>query len=358
VAIIVIALNTDNGDTLQDVVDAILADISAPQKTPADNPDMSGRAPFTEQNVINGTAGKVVKVDLGEPSEQVRTLVKTLQDTNQSSLLGPMDGDRKRGEAGPGHRRRTNKQIEEDEAYFKQRGHDAIATMESGVEDPKTRAPTSDPLSQGSVSSTTKPSNESASESLISSGDDRTNPEDDTQDAADEAAETASHKGGEPTLDDLRQVIGLYQKKFGMAQAAAKMTEYIGCSIFEVPSKDIPLVIARWQAAIEHDKKEDGAKFSPVASGVDQTTHAKKVTIATREEVNAAINDYATKFDGSLEPAKMVHTKTDIPKLMERLFGAGKNNFNAIERTPENYGRVIAAIQAEINKNTFGRAAK
>ncbi len=380
-AIINITLDTNRGDTLQGALHALMTTARLefpkyPEPRPEIEPNPFNKNENNQSEVVLGKGPNGEALVDFQPST-VKTVVGsvTTQGPDPDAKfpepsLSAMDGDRKRGEPGAGHRRRTNAQIAEDEVYFKQRGHAAVATMELGAEPPETRTQTSDPLSSRSDAATTQSSSESAGESQISSGEARTNPDDDAQDAADEAAESAAHRGDAPTLDDLRKVIGEYQKKFGMAQAAAKTLEYTGCPIFEVPSKDIPLVIARWQAAIEHDKAGEAAKFTPVRteSGVVQSSpiiegknytqaHAIPV-VATREQVNAAINDYATKFDGSLEPAKMVNTKTDIPKLMERLFGAGKNNFNAIERTPENYGRVIAAIQAEIGNNTFGRTAR
>ncbi len=372
-SIINITIDTSKGDTLQDALQALMTSNRLefpryPEPKSVVDPNPFGYAESDKITTASngGTVSAKITVD-----QNVSTINAQVGYVSASTMfnegdvaksmptatlaLSAMDGDRKRGEPGAGHRRRTNAQIAEDEAWFKQRGHAAVATMDLGTEAPETRAQTADPSSPKSDSATTQPSQEFISESLISSGAARGNPEDDAQDAADEAAESASHRRSEATLDDLRKVIGEYQKKFGMAQAAAKTLEYTGYPIFEVPSKDIPLVIARWQAAIEHDKPND-AKFTPIKteSGVVQGTPAP----ATREQVNAAINDYATKFDGSLNPVEMVITKTDIPRLMERLFGAGKNNFNAIERTPDNYGRVIAAIRAEIGKNTFGRVSK
>jgi hypothetical protein len=365
VAIINIQLDTSRGDTLQGALHALMTSARLEFPKYPEPKSIDGSNPF----LANGEDFQPSTV---KASETVTAPLKI--DTNAKwpePLLSPMDGDRKRGEAGPGHRRRTNAQIAEDEVYFKRRGNAAVTAMELGTESPEARAPTDNPFSPKSDAATTQPSSESVNASAISSGNERVNP-DDEQDAADEAAESAARKGSESTLDDLRQVIGLYQKKtlddlrqviglyqkkFGMAQAAAKSLEYNGMPIFEVPSKDIPLIIARWQAAIEHDKKEDGAKFTPVKteSGVVQGTPST----ATREEVNIVIESYANTFDekGS-DSSKWVATKADIPKIMERLFGVGKNNFNAIERSPENYGRVKAAIQAEINKNTFGRTAK
>ena len=403
-SIITIQLDTTKGDTLKGALHALMTSsrLEFP-KYPEPKVDVEPN-PFDENSRTEVALGKgpngetivdgpvIVTGVAGRPATAAELNRHQQILMANTPTFGPMDGDRKRGEPGAGHRRRTNAQIAEDEVYFKQRGHAAVATMELGTEkssqgryeitgqsgvEAVTLGLPSDPSSPKSAAATTQPSNESVSESLISSGGDRANPEDDAQDAADEAAESASHRGSEATLDDLRKVIGEYQKKFGMAQAAAKSLEYNGGQpIFEVPSKDIPLTIMRWKAAIEHDKPGEAAKFTPVKPSEDRkfihestakgfnpesgnpVTVVHTQQIATREQVNAAINDYATKFDGSLEQAKMVNTKTDIPKLMERLFGAGKNNFNAIERTPENYGRVITAIQAEISKNTFGRTPK
>lgn len=376
-AIINITLNTDLGDTLQDVVNALLA-----QTKPVPHGSVAAGAvagdltrvqhPYTEQNVLNGKAGQPISEKVQIPVEASERIASTYGPDPAAKFPEPtgaaltaMDGDRKRGEPGAGHRRRTNKEIEEDKRYFdslKVPGHAAVAAMEQGVEGQS--AP--DPTSASTVGSSVKTAETTVSaktgvieqSASISSGEERVGP-DDAQDAADEAAESEKNRGAEPTLDDLRRVVGDYQKKFGMAQAATRTKEILGMSLLEVPSKDIPVMIHKIAAALEHDKPE-GAKFTPVQtqSGVVQQVTIAAPKTATRDEVNAALNDYATRYDGSLDPKQMPITREDVPRILERLFGAGKKSFNDFEKSPENLGRVLAAVRAEIEKNTFGRTPK
>ena len=84
--------------------------------------------------------------------------------------LTDMDGDRKRGEAAPGHRRRTNAQIKDDELWLEQkaRAEAALKAMDAGVHDHVEPA-TIEELQRALA---------------VSTGEERINPED----AADEAA--------------------------------------------------------------------------------------------------------------------------------------------------------------------------
>ena len=127
-----------------------------------------------------------------------------------------MDGDRERGKAGPGHRRRTDKQIGRGHAYF--------ASL-----------PASAPLAPG------------ADAPLISTGEERISPED----AADEAAETAARRSGDkPTLETLRAAVGRYTETFGAKASIENIRVIIGKPMIEVAEDDLPAAIARVEAAI------------------------------------------------------------------------------------------------------------
>lgn len=368
-AIITIELNTVLGDTLQDVVNAILAQTKpVPHGNTASGAAAGDLTPkdlsYTSGDTINlsttSTSGATVKVET-KPGSVTAGL------NGPVVAYGPFDGDRKRGEPGAGHRRRTNAEIAEDKLYFDSLnvpGHVAVAAMENGVHPEGQSAP--DPTSASTAGGSAKTVETTVSAKIwtieqstsISSGEERVGP-DDAQDAADEAAESAKSRGAEPTLDDLRRAVGAYQQKFGMAQASVRVKDILGMPLFEVPSKDFGVMIHKVMAAVEHDQK-DGTKFTPVQtqSGVVQQATIVLPKIATRDEVNAALNDYATRYDGSLDPKQMPVTREDVPRLLERLFGAGKKSFNDFEKSPENLGRVLAAVRAEIEKNTFGRTPK
>jgi hypothetical protein len=365
VARITIELDTINGDTIQDIINAILVQ-AKPSAT-----DEPKTYPYDERNVLNGTAGQPVKTDPAYASGETVSIksdgpgaiakAEFKPGSITSGLdgpviaFGPFDGDRKRGEPGSGHRRRTNREIEEDKLYFESikphveaRAAAAVAEMEKGVHRDEAADARATQIEQA------RATGEIVDDDLlgISSGEERLGP-DDAQDAADEAAESAANRTAEPTLDDLRRAIGLYQKKFGMEQAARRTKEMLGMPLFEVPSKDIGLMVHKVMAAVEHDEK-DGAKFTPV-----QENAAVETPTATKDEVNAIFTAYAERYDGKgLEAEKWVNTQADIPRVFERLFGKGKASFKTVEKTPENLGQILVAVRAELEKNTFGRTPK
>lgn len=362
--IINITIDTDRGGTLAEA----LAALGLPHVVSnlPDNRDLASKE-FPYANGEEKVTIPVVGTERVLPLQPIDPTGKWPAPT-----LTAMDGDRKRGEPGAGHRRRTNKEIAEDQLYFdslKVPGHVAVAAMEEGVE--RTVKPMRffyHPESDSLEKAEEHPGSDGLLEEIdqakyeeiearqkkqkaaISSGGERVDPAD-AQDAADEAAESAANRGAEPMLDDLRRAIGLYQKKFGMEQAARRTKEMLGMPLFEVPSKDIGLMVHRVMAAYE----KDGAKFTPVETKTEPTP---PVT-ATKDEVNAVFTAYAEKYDGKgLEADKWLNTQADIPRVFERLFGKGKASFKTVEKTPENLGRILEAVRAELEKNTFGRTPK
>ena len=285
-------------------------------------------ATFTAGNIINGLTGEMVQ--------------------KSETPLSDMDGDRKRGEAGAGHRRRTNAQIAADEAYFKQkeRAEEALRQMDKGVHDHVERA-TIDELQSALA---------------ISSGEERVNPED----AADEAVEAHS---GPPTLEDLRAEVAKYIETFGVKASVENMRSIIGCRIDQVPAKEIPNAIAKVRAAIGGSTiltPNSPADDSPVPPGEKAPEMenlfggepAKSLT-ATKEMVVEIIKVYGRKFDGSDDPEKMVIAKEDLPKVFTKAFGAGVTGMGSMpEKTPEAFGNVWRAIRDAVEKNPFGRKAK
>lgn len=97
---------------------------------------------------------------------------------------------RERGKPSPGRARRTKEEIAED---------DAADAAEAS-------APVTEPVAN------------------ISTGEERTNPEEEAQDAADEAADPANAPGAESTRDDVRKAMMAYSQKFDMARLTADMS--------------------------------------------------------------------------------------------------------------------------------------
>lgn len=284
--------------------------------------------------------------------------------------LGPYDGERKRGEALPPGRRRTNAQIESDKLYFDQEhnkesnGAAALAAMDKGVHGQhEMKIEGVDIDHSGSAASFT-----------ISSGAERVNLEDKinaqdlserAQDAADEAAEIAAFanvKGaGEPTLEDLRAVAAAYAHKFGIKNQITDMRRILGCAIIDVPKDEIAAAIARVQAALAATNIDEHlAKTSEPEKPAAPRT-------ATKDELVQAMLAYGKKYDGSIKPDEMTFTKEDLPKVFGQVFGAGVtglgsmpgaagNDFSKI--TPENFGRVVAAVEQATTANPFKREVR
>lgn len=156
---------------------------------------------------------------------------------------------RERGKPSPGHKRRTNAEIAEDDAAA---NAPAIATM---------------------VTLPNDASGEQVADAFanlkagISTGEERVGPEDtpedQAQDAADEAAETAAATAlrvaegkSALTLDDIRTVLGNYQKAYGlpacMEDCPKVISEVCGdgkVKVSDVPDDKIAAVIEALKAA-------------------------------------------------------------------------------------------------------------
>jgi hypothetical protein len=233
-----------------------------------------------------------------------------------------MDGARERGRAGPGHRRRTNAQIEADDAYF----------AAAPVQPP---APGSAELLE-----------QLWSDGEISTGEERINPED----AADEAAETAARAGDKPTIEDLRAAVGRYTEKFGAKASINNIRTIVGMPIIEVPEKEIGAAIARVEAAIDGHAAPEQAKPADLPT---EPVHATKV------DVVEAIMAYGKKYDGvSDDPKKMPCTTEDMPKIFVATFGAGVVGLKTAPQTPEGFGKAMTAVYEAVRDNPFKRAVR
>ena len=361
-------MNTDCGDSIDKIL-ALLGGVRVQTSTalPRDAYDPNAYKPsvwsppgstnvvFRDGYAVKGDDGAVVIRD--DPDSSVGSTV-TVKDLTimQETPLSDMDGERKRGEAAPGHRRRTNAQIKDDELWLaqKERAEAALRRMDAGVVDPeniemKIKGVNID-TSGGGASFT----------SAIATGEERVNPED----AADEAAETAARPDGPPTLEDLRAAVAEYIEKFGHAASVKNMRTIIGCAVAECPVAEIPNAIAKVKLAISG---------STVVTPVDPATGgasaegeslfggepAAPVT-ATAADVVAAIKAYARLYDGQdTDQDAMACTKEDLPKVFAEQFGKGVTGLGSLpDKKPETLGKILVAIKAATEKNTFGRAAK
>lgn len=351
---IIIELDTRLGDTFRTVLDAFLD--ATPAGRDIYDPNVY-KAPPGSTSVVFTEDANTETPDLGVTPEGVWVDKKKyngpLMTPEQEKAafvipaLSDMDGDRKRGEAAPGHRRRTNAQIESDKLWEKQkaRAEAALKKMDAGVHDEMKIEGVKIDTSGGGASFT------------ISTGEERINPED----AADEAAETAARLASEtPTLEDLRAVVALYIDKFGHAASVKNMKTIIGCAVAECPVAEIPNAIAKVKLAMD-----GGTVITPVNPATGKPSaelfddEPAPVT-ATKAAVVEAIKAYGRKYDGNdTDQDKMPITREDVPRLFTETFGAGVTNMSTMpDQKPETLGKILVAIKAATEENKFGREAK
>ena len=273
-------------------------------------------------------------------------------------ILGDMDGDRKRGEAGPGRKRRTAEQVESDRLWMqqKERGHAALAKMDEGVHDyahsqglPRTEAEALD----------------ADAEKLLAMGADPGMTIADLQDEEDEAAETAQRADGEPTLDDLRAAIMRYNAKHGYVASIEKMREIIGCAPSDVPKDQIANAIAKVDLATTGKSQVISPPMkTPDLEPETLSLFADEPKTATKEQFNEAIKAYAKKYDGTDDfseyGARVPTMLGDVKALFTREFGVGVVNLKTLPggETPEALGRIVAAIKRATDENPFKRVVK
>jgi hypothetical protein len=259
------------------------------------------------------------------------------------AVLSDMDGNRKRGEPAPGHRRRTNVQIESDRLWMEQkaRGHAALAEMDKGIHDHEA------PISRAEAEATAEMDAFDAA-----------------QDAEDEAAETAARPATDaPTIEDLRAAVARYSAKAGPAATVANIRGIIGCAMIEVPADKIGEAIAKVDLATAGFgviMPNSPADDKPVETeSLFGGTPAAPPT-ATPAEVLAAIMAYARRYDGQdTDQEKMAFTKQDLPKVFSETFGAAVTGLGSLpDKTPETYGKALAAIKAATEANRFGRGVQ
>jgi hypothetical protein len=228
---------------------------------------------------------------------------------------------RERGKPSPGKARRTKEEIAEDEA--------ADAADEAKH---KEHLDTVEDIQKNGFHGTTTPSN-------ISTGEERINPEEEAQDAADEAAET-ERNGGMPARERLRKALGSLGIKAGVE--AVKPGGLIGMTIDQVPEDQIEAMIAKIEAA----------KTAPV----EEKAKEPEVKPATKDDLMQAMLDYAEVFDGTRNPAEAKLAQVDAGEVFKMLFGEGVSKLSAVPA--DGYDKAIAGIKEAIEKNPFKRERK
>jgi hypothetical protein len=224
---------------------------------------------------------------------------------------------RERGKPSPGKARRTKEEIAEDEAMDR---HEAAGGIVVNELEPQQMA--------------------------ISSGDERINPEEEAQDAADEAAET-ERNGGMPARERLRKALGSLGIKAGVE--AVKKDGLIGMTIDQVPKDQIEAMIAKIEAA----------KTAPTITQetIDNVKRVEEeMRRATKDDLMQAMLDYAEVFDGTRDPAQAKLAQVDAGEVFKLLFGEGVSKLSAVPA--DGYDKAIAGIKEAIEKNPFKRERK
>lgn len=215
------------------------------------------------------------------------------------------------GQPSPGRKRRTKEEMAEDEAYFAARG---IATAPATPE----------------------------SLAAISTGEERISPEDEADERAE--AETTTL-----TIDDIREAVGRYTARFGIATAQRNVPLILGCAIVEVP--DTQEAISEAIAKIDRVTQAIGEPEGPVI----ETKPVEKPVLAAKDDVHEALLSYAMKYDGTRDVSQMKHTLEDGPRILSGLFGPEIRRVAEIPATPEQYGAALTAINKAILDNPFNR---
>jgi hypothetical protein len=248
------------------------------------------------------------------PTSSVESASPSALTNGAGSAASPTATARKPGEPSPNKRRRTAAEVAEDEAYFKA---NPPAT--------KTEAP------------------------LISTGEARVDPAVVAQDEADEAAESAANRDGKLTLDDVRHAFGVYARKVGMPAAIGSIRDILGS-----PLNDVPQTQEALAKAIESINTAMGA---PGPATITQDFLSEPPVHGTKADVVEAAKAYARKYDGTdvLGPKSMPNTESDIPKIIKSMFDENIANIKDIPPSPENYGKIMAAINVAVRDNPFKR---
>lgn len=229
---------------------------------------------------------------------------------------------RRRGEPSPGRKRRTKEEIAEDEAAE--------------------RAETTQPAQISTGGERLGPEDASDSEDIAK------------QDAADEAAEVEAHRDPQKplTLDDLRLVVGEYNKKVGLAVSAKQVPIILGCKMTEVPDTQEALAeaIAKVRLAVG---------LAEAAEKPGETVTVPAVTSATHKDVENAIMAYAAAYGNDAAKADrqaiLVKALGPTPTGMKNSKGEPVDFWTVPNIPADKLGVAVRYYKAALTENPFGR---
>lgn len=284
-----------------------------------------GKAPELAMPYAKSTMD-IIQEHLDAPGEIAAAPASVLDEPSVQAAVAK----RERGKPSPGRARRTKEEIAEDDEAERVA---AIYAAGGGVTD------------QNSANKELAIVEGHDPRPAISTGEERVDPAAAAQDAADEAAETASSDGA-PTLNDLRRLMGDVQRKHGMA-TATRIPFLLGKPIAEITDAELPEAIAKVQTLLDGDTPAaaQAVTTATVAAGAEQAP------VATKEDLIAAMLEYADFADGTREQAKMKWTMVDVPVVFDKLFGVQKLS----EVPASGYGLAVAGIREMLAKDPFNR---
>ena len=298
------------------------------------------------------TDNSIGNVEIVQPSENLRAAGFTGQ--NPEKLVDAPA--REPGKPAPGHRRRTNAEIAEDEAYLAAQSQTTVAGSvfihTPAGQDARLAAaqaktdPVSDASHAAEGSSIFGDAGGSSDSYETAVG---ANPADAAQDAADEAAEAAANKTDALTLDDLRNAAGAYQKAHGPLAAIKNIPIILGKPLTEHAPHEIEEAIRKIRIATE-------APVVTNAPVVQQHIEENKPVVPpTLDDVKAALGRYAAKYDGRTDLGKETTpiTNEDGSRIVKQAVGA--DNLRDMPKDEKTLALLIAAIDAAVAGNPFKR---
>jgi hypothetical protein len=169
------------------------------------------------------------------------------------------------------------------------------------------------------------------------------------QDVADESAEAASDK---LTHDDIRDLVGQYTKKHGIALAQKNIPQILGGAIADIPDDQTALQVAIF-------KLREAMGATPVAmAGAKQdiplfaNEEPAPVKEITEQDVRNALMAYAAKYDVD---DKMANTLVDGPDILKKTFGPTVSALRLIPKDPASLKKAYDAVQDAIENNWYNR---
>ena len=298
-------------DTLKTAMAAVTAVAPGALSSAAQSPAPSLPEHYPDEPTLPGIMTmNEFKAAVSAGAENLGGEAEATETTTTPQTLG-QPATRVPGQPSPGRKRRTKEEMTEDEAYFAARGFaTAPATPESVA--------------------------------AISTGEERISPEDEADERAEADTTTL-------TIDDIREAVGRYTARFGIATAQRNVPLILGCAIVEVP--DTQEAISEAIAKIDRVTQAIGEPEGPVI----ETKPVEKPVLAAKDDVHEALLSYAMKYDGTRDVSQMKHTLEDGPRILSGLFGPEIRRVAEIPATPEQYGAALTAINKAILDNPFNR---